>query len=143
MKWRWMLTLIALSLLGILAAVAVVAAIVPVNFTVGAPGVVRPLRSARITAAESGLALRVQPAGHVKQGDLLLTQRAETEKRRLNAIEQQLEMLRDKKQHEDHRLEAETTALAITRDMTDAESAHIAAQLDGIQPRLAEVESSM
>jgi len=104
-RWRTVLLLLIPAMLAVLAAAAGVACLVPVRFTVSAPGRVEPARRIRVTAARNGLLLYVREPGPVRAGEVLFRQSTDTEDRRIRFLERRLRLLQDLLDEEEKRLE--------------------------------------
>ncbi|MDX9980735.1 MAG: hypothetical protein RBU25_11990 [Lentisphaeria bacterium] len=140
MRWRLLLVLAALSMLFLLAVLAAVAVLVPIRFTVSVPGAIRPPNVWRVTAAESGVAMLVRPAGPVAKGDCLFQLDDGTPRRRLAEVEAQLDLLDRRLVLERGALDQQTLAWELERAVVKTEIAATAtalAQVEGEARQLA------
>lgn len=143
MRWRWLLFLVGFGLLLVIAAVVVVSATVPIGFTVSAPGMVVPGRVVRVTASENGLALEVRDPGPVAEGDVLLRQKSMSEERQIAALERELAVLRERRDHEQERLAAVEGQEVVETKLATLARSEAEGRLVAVEQRLAPVEDDI
>ena len=129
MRWRWFIALALLAMLMVLVVIGVVTAIVPIGFTVSAPGALEPVRQIRVTAAHDGLAMAVHPPGRVEAGALLLRQKHESESRAIGRLALELDKLRERLAHERERQRATATGRDVEAALIELEKRSVAARL--------------
>ncbi|MBT3375451.1 MAG: HlyD family efflux transporter periplasmic adaptor subunit [Lentisphaerae bacterium] len=143
MRWRWMLFVVGLGLLLVLAAVVIVSAIVPIGFTVSAPGRVVPGRTVRATAAESGLALETRDAGPVAEGDVLLRQKSTSEERQIAALERELVVLRERRSHQQERIAAAEGQRVVETELVTLAGSEAEGRLAAVQKGVGPIEDEI
>ena len=143
MKWRRLLFLASLGMLLVLAALVAVAVLVPIRFTVSVPGAVQPVRTWRVTAAESGLAVEIRAEGPVKKGDCLYRLDDGSDRRRLAEVEAQMGVLGERLDLERKAMANQEVAWGLEAEVLRAERAETAgilAQATGEEARMMAAE---
>ncbi len=143
MKLRWIAAALCLAILTVMGAVAFVAARVPVNFTATVPGILRPARRIRVTAAAGGEALEVRLPGPVDAGDLLFRLDADSEKRRIGDIDGELALLEKRLAHERERLQSEASARRLELELLAVRRREIENTVDEWTGQRAETEDAL
>ena len=129
MRWRLMIGLGLLAVLMVFVVIVVVAAIVPIGFTVSVPGVLEPSRRVRVTAAHDGLALEVHPPGRVEAGALLLRQKHGSEDRAIGRLTAEIAKLRERLGHEAERHQATKAGWGVEAALIELEKQSVADRL--------------
>lgn len=143
MRWRLLLFFSALTMLFLLLVLGAVALLVPVRFTVSVPGVIRPLRVWRVTAAESGVATFVREAGPVASGDRLFQLDDGTARRRLAEVGAQLELLDRRLALEREGLDHQALAWELEQAVVQADIAVTATALAQAEGELRELAAAV
>lgn len=129
MRWRWVIVLALLAMLMVFVVIGVVAVIVPVGFTVSAPGVLEARRQIRVTSARDGLALVVHPPGPVEAGAVLLRQKHDSEDRAVGRLTAELVKLSERLAHEMARQKSMQAGWAVEAASIELEKQSVADRL--------------